>query len=53
MQRVVDVKQKTPLFPVEGKFCLVSFHSFCTFVFRNLCAVDEVNANFTRVLAKF
>ena len=53
MQKVVDVKQKTPLSPVQGKFCLVSFHSFCTFLFRNLCAVDEVNANFRRVLSKF
>ena len=36
MQRVVDVKQKTPLFPVQGKFCLVLFRRFCSFGFRNL-----------------
>ena len=53
MQRVVDVKQKTPLFPVQGKFCLVLFRSFCTFFFRSLSAVNELNANFTRVLSKF
>ena len=51
--RVVDVKQKNLLFTVQGKFCLVLFHSFCTFVFRNLGAVNEMNANFTRVLSKF
>ena len=35
-----DVKQKTSLFSVQGKICLV----FCSFVLRDLCPVNEVNA---------
>ena len=27
-----DVKQKTSLFPVQGRICLVLFHGFCSFV---------------------
>ena len=38
-----DVKQKTSLFPVQGKICLVLFHGFCSFVLRHLCPVHEVN----------
>ena len=39
-----DVKQKTSLFPVQGKIFLVLFHGFCSFVLRHLCPVHEVNA---------
>ena len=35
-----DVKQKTSLFSVQGKICLV----FRSFVLRDLCPVNEVNA---------
>ena len=39
-----DVKQKTSLFPVQGKNFSVLFHGFCSSVLRHLCPVHEVNA---------
>ena len=40
-----DVKEKTSLFSVQGKICLVLFHGFCSFLLRHLCPVHEVNAS--------
>jgi len=41
-----DAKQKTSLFSVQGKPCLVLFHGFCIFVLHHLCLVHKVNAFF-------
>ena len=39
-----DVKQKTSLFSVQGKICLVLFPEwFFSFVLSHLCPVHEVN----------
>ena len=35
-----DVKQKTSLFYVQGKICLVFFHGFCCFVLCHQCPVQ-------------
>ena len=35
-----DGKQKTSLFSVQGKICLVSFHGFCCFVLCHQCPVQ-------------
>ena len=35
-----DVKQKTSLFYVHGKICLVFFHGFCCFVLCHQCPVQ-------------
>ena len=40
-----DVKQKTSLFSVQRKICLVLFHSFSSFVLRHLCPVHEVSTH--------
>ena len=44
-----EVKQKTSLFSVQGKICLVLFHGFCSFLLRHLCPVHKANASCTRI----
>ena len=44
VQDTDDVNQKTSLFSVQGKICLVLFHGFCSFLSCHLCPVHEVNA---------
>ena len=41
--RVLDVKQKTSLFYVQGKSAWALFHGFCSFALRHLCPVLKVN----------
>ena len=39
-----DVKQKTSLFSVQGKYAWYCFMVFCSFVLRHLCLVHKINA---------
>ena len=40
-----DIKEKTSLFSVQGKICLVLFHGCFSFVLHYLCLVHDLNGH--------